>query len=227
MQAYKDQLGDVPGVAELDAHSPELVEKYMTEAGFTKGGNGKWAKADGSPLQIELQIAQGEPSGPVLLQQLQAAGFDTVLNVQQNTALVESMTAGNYQMTMGPHCGSSYDPWQTLEHFNSKYVAPAGEASKNVRAVTRYSNPELDGILDQLEQQQPAPDNAAYVELVKQGVEIFARDLPEIVLVEETQTLVYNTTYWTGWPSAENPYMASFIPWEGFARVVQSLQPTQ
>jgi len=227
MQAYIEQLASVDGVADLDAHSPELVEKYMTEAGFTKGSNGKWANADGSPLQIELQVAQADPSGPVLSQQLQAAGFDALLSVQQGTALNDAMAAGNYQMTMGPHCGSLYDPWQTLEHFHSKYAAPAGEMVKNMRAVTRYANTELDGILDQLEQMQPSPDDAAYVDLVKQAVGIFARDLPEIPLVEETQTLVYNTTYWNGWPSAENPYMASFIPWEGFARVVQSLQPTQ
>ena len=63
MQDYIGQLADVAGVADIDAHSPELVEKYMTEAGFTKGSNGKWANADGSPLQIELQAAQGDPSG--------------------------------------------------------------------------------------------------------------------------------------------------------------------
>jgi len=224
---YVDQLQDVAGVADISATGPELVEKYMTEAGYTKGGDGKWANADGTPLQVELSVAQGDPSGPVLSQQLQSAGFDSLLNVQQGTALNEAMAAGNYQMNMGPHCGSLYDPWQTLEHFHSKYAAPAGEASKNLRAVTRYANPELDAILDQLEQMQPSPVDASYVDLVKQATAIFARDLPEITLVEETQTLVYNTTYWTGWPSAADPYMASFIPWEGFARVVQKLQPAQ
>lgn len=226
MVNYVDQLKDVAGVADIDANGPELVEKYMIEAGFTKAGD-KWANADGSPLQVELSVAQADPSGPVLSQQLQSAGFDAVLNVQQGTALNEAMAAGNYQMNMGPHCGSLYDPWQTLEHFHSKYVAPVGEATKNLRAVTRYANPELDAILDQLEQMQPSPDDATYVDLVKQATAIFARDLPEITLVEETQTLVYNTTFWTGWPSATNAYMASFIPWEGFARVVHSLQPTQ
>lgn len=226
MQDYTDQLKDVPGVADIDAHGPDIVAKYMTEAGFTKSGD-KWANADGSPLQIELQVAQGDPSGPVLSQQLQAAGFDALLNVQQGTAMNDAMAAGNFQMTMGPHCGSLYDPWQTLEHFHSKYAAKPGEASKNLRAVTRYANPELDAVLDKLEQMQPSPDDATYVDLVKQATAILVRDLPEITLVEETQTLVYNTTYWKGWPSATNPYMASFIPWEGFARVVQSLQPTQ
>lgn len=227
MLDYTDQLANVPGVEALAEHSPELVEKYMAEGGFKKGADGKWANADGSPLQIQLNVAQGDPVGPVLSQQLQSAGFDVLLSVQQGTALNDAMSAGNYQLTVGPHCGSLYDPWQTLEHFHSKYVAPQGEAVKNLRAVTRYSNPDLDAILDKMERMEPSPTDAAYVDLVKQAAEIFARDLPEIPLAEEFHTLAFNTTYWTGWPDAENPYVAPFIPWEGFARVIQSLQPTQ
>ncbi|MET3926956.1 ABC transporter substrate-binding protein [Devosia sp. 2618] len=224
---YVDQLSDVPGVAELAAHSPERVAALLEGAGFTKNGDGKWANADGSPLQIELQVAQGDPIGPVLSQQLQNAGFDSLLSVQQGTALTEAMVAGNFQMNVGPHCGSLYDPWQTLEHFHSKYAAAEGESSKNLRAPTRYANPELDAILDRMEQMQPSPANAEYVELVKQATAIFARDLPEISLAEEFHTLVFNATYWTGYPNAENPYVAPYLPWEGFAMVVHNLTPTQ
>jgi len=227
MKPYMDAMSTVPGVSDLDQHSPELVAKYMAAGGFKKGGDGRWTNADGSPLQVELQVAQGDPSGPVLSQELQNAGFDEVLNVMQGTALNDALSAGNFQMSMGPHCGSLYDPWQTLEHFHSKYVAPPGQASKNIRAVTRYGNPDLDAVLNKMEQMEPSPTNPAYVDLVKKATAIFVRDLPEIPLVEETQTLVFNTTYWKGWPTADNPYMAPFIPWEGFARVVESLQPTQ
>ena len=227
MLDYVGQLEAVPGVAELDTQSQEKVDQLMAEAGFVRDGSGKWAHADGTPLQVELQVAQGDPIGPVLVQQLQTAGFDALLSVQQNTALTEAMAAGNFEMTVGPHCGSLYDPWQTLEHFHSKYAAPEGESSKNLRAPTRYGNPELDAILDQMEQMQPSPDNPEYVELVKQATEIFARDLPEIPLAEELHTLVFNSTYWTGYPSAENAYVAPYLPWEGFARVIHNLKPTQ
>ena len=227
MLDYVDQLADVPGVADLDVHSQEKVDQLMTGAGFVRDSAGKWANADGSPLQIDFQAAQGDPAGPVITQQLQTAGFDVLLNVQQGTAFVEATTAGNFQMNVGPHCGSLYDPWQTLEHYHSKYAAAEGAAVPNLRAPTRYSNPELDAILDKLSAMQPSPTDAAYIELVKQATEIFARDLPEIPLVEEFHTLVFNSTYWTGWPNAEDPYIAPYIPWEGFAQVVHRLEPRQ
>lgn len=227
MLDYVDQLASVPGVSALDAQSQDEVDRLMAEAGFVRGSNGTWAIDDGTPLQIELQVAQGDPIGPVLAQQLQTAGFDALLSVQQNTALTEAMAAGNFEMNVGPHCGSLYDPWQTLEHFHSKYAAPEGESVSNLRAPTRYSNPELDAILDQLETMQPSPEDPEYLELVKQATEIFARDLPEISLAEELHTLVFNTTYWTGYPNAQDPYVAPYLPWEGFALVIHNLEPAQ
>jgi peptide/nickel transport system substrate-binding protein len=227
MLDYVDQLEAVPGVSELDQRSQEKVDQLMAEAGFVRGSDGKWADSDGNALQVELQVAQGDPIGPVLVQQLQTAGFDALLSVQQGTALTEAMAAGNFDMTVGPHCGSLYDPWQTLEHFHSKYAAPEGEAVSNLRAPTRYANPELDAVLDQMEQMQPSPDDPEYVELVKQATEIFARDLPEIPLAEEFHTLAFNSTYWTGYPSVENAYVAPYLPWEGFALVIHNLEPTQ
>lgn len=224
MVDYVSQLTDL--MAPLAEHSPEKVAEIMGAGGF-KQTDGKWTNADGSPLQLEVQVAQGDPVGPVLGQQLQAAGFDALISVQQSTAQTEALAAGNYGMSVTPHCGSLYDPWQTLEHFHSKYAAKEGEASKNLRAPTRYGNAELDAILDQLQARQPSPADAEYVELVKQATAIVARDLPEIALFEEIQTQPFNTTYWTGFPSSADPYVAQPLPWEGFALVVHRLQPTQ
>jgi peptide/nickel transport system substrate-binding protein len=199
----------------------------MEGAGFTKGADGLWANPDGSPLQLELAVAQGDPIGPVLSQQLKTAGFDALFQAQQLTAKNDAFVAGNFQMDVGPHCGALYDPWQTLEHFHSKYAAPAGESVKNVRAPTRYANPELDAILDRMEAMQPSPDDPEYMDLVEQASSIFLRDLPEISLAEELHTLIFNSTYWTGWPDAEDPYVAPYLPWEGFALVVHNLKPTE
>ena len=62
---------------------------------------------------------------------------------------------------------------------------------------------------------------------MKQATAIVARDLPEIALFEEIQTQPFNTTYWKGFPSSADPYVAQPLPWEGFALVIHRLQPTQ
>lgn len=227
MLDYVDKISDELGIDALDDQNPEKVAEILTEAGYTKGSDGRWAQKDGSPMQLELLVAQGDPIGPVLSQQLQSAGFDVLLRVQQLTAKNDAFRAGNFQMDVGPHCGALYDPWQTLEHFHSKYAAPEGQAISNPRALTRYANPELDSLLDKMEAMQPSPDDPAYMDLVRQAAEIFIAELPEISLAEELHTLVFNTTYWQGYPNADDPYVAPYLPWEGFARVIHKLEPTK
>nr|CAD6619385.1 ABC transporter substrate-binding protein [Pseudorhizobium flavum] len=226
MLDYVDQLEKSLDVGTLDQHDLSKVDQLLQGAGFTKSA-GTWVQPDGSPLQIAVQVGQGDPVGPVLVQQLKSAGFDAIVNVQQVTAQTEALSTGNFGLSVYPHCGSLYDPWQTLEHFHSKYAAPEGQAATNLRAVTRYGNPDLDALLDKMEASQPSPDNPEYMELVEQATAIFVRDLPEIPLFEEIQTQPFNTTYWTGYPSFDNPYVAQPLPWEGFALVIHRLQPTQ
>lgn len=227
MQDYISKIEGEVGALALDDPDPEKVEQLMTEAGFSKDGNGMWAGADGKALQLGIEVTQGDPLGPVLSEQLRQAGFDALFRAQQNNAHTEAVTTGNFQLAVRPHCGSLYDPWQTLEHFHSKYAAPEGQAAPNLRALTRYSNPEMDALLDKMEQMQPSPDDPAYMDLVREATRIFVRDLPEISLLEELHTIVFNTTHWTGFPSAKDPYVAPYIPWEGFARVIHHLEPRQ
>jgi peptide/nickel transport system substrate-binding protein len=224
---YKDKLKDLFDKEDIGRHDPEQSAKLLTDAGFKKDANGHWAMPDGSPWQLALQTVQGDPIGPVLVQQLASAGFDVINDARQRTALHEAAVTGNFGMTEGTHCGSLYDPWQTLEHFHSKYAPAPGGKATNIRAITGYQNPAYDKIIDQMEAMQPSPDDPKYLGLVRQAFEIYLRDLPEISLAEEMHVLVFNNTYWTGYPSAKDPYVAPFIPWEGFALVIHRLQPTQ
>ena len=170
-------------------------------------------------------MLQGDPAGPVLVQQLKSAGFNVVFQALQSAAHNDAMAAGNFDLALAVHCGSVYDPWQTLEHFHGKYAAAPGQRVTNPRSYTRYKNPELDAILDKMESMTPSPKNEAYMKLARDAAAIFLRDLPEISLGEELHVVTFNSTYWTGFPSAENPYVAPYLPWEGFNLIVHRLKP--
>ena len=78
-----------------------------------------------------------------------------------------------------------------------------------------------------MEARQPSPTDPAYMALVKQATAIVLRDTPQVSLTEEMHTLTFNTTHWTGWPSAADPYVAPFPAWDGFALVIHRLKPRQ
>lgn len=227
VEEYTSQMQDLFDQYALDAQGQETVDSLMGEAGYTRNDSGVWVDADGNPLQLSIQMQQGNPAGPVIAQQLQNAGFDASFDAVENAAFIENARSGNFETHLWVHCGSAYDPWQTLEHYHSKYSVPEGESLNNVRAYTRYENPELDALLDEMEVMVPSADNAEYMELARQATEIYLRDLPDITFGAEVQNFVFNRTYWTGWPSAEDPYMHPIPAWDGFARVIHSLTATE
>ena len=65
------------------------------------------------------------------------------------------------------------------------------------------------------------------MDLTVRAVDIYLDQLPEIMLTEELHVVTANETYWTGWPTAEDPYVAPYPPWEAIYMVVLNLEPTQ
>lgn len=97
----------------------------------------------------------------------------------------------------------------------------------NIRAYTRYANPEMDALIDEMGTMVPDPADEKYVDLTGKALDLYFRDLPDISLGYENQAFVFNNTYWTGYPSAENPYMHPAPPWEGWNRIIHNLKPTK
>jgi peptide/nickel transport system substrate-binding protein len=225
VKAYTAQLQDVITAAAVDKQDLGKVESLLKGKGFTKSPDGKWQLPGGQPWPVTILAQQGDPISPVLTKQLQAAGFDAVFRATQDAAYFDALGTGNFDVSVGVHCGSVYDPWQTLEHLHGKYAAAPGQKGTNVRAPTRYNNPELNALLDKMEARQPSAKDADYVALVKAATTILLRDMPQITLAEEFHAVTFNTTYWTGYPSAKDPYVAPYLPWEGFNLVVDRLKP--
>ena len=223
IKIYVNQLSSVFKKYDVDNQNFDKVAQLMQSKGYSKNQAGFWVNADGV-LELDIQSQQGNPMGPIIAQQLRDAGFDARIDILQDAAFVDNASKGNFDLHLWVHCGSVYDPYQTLEHYHSSYAVAPGQPVSNVRAYTRYANPELDVILDRMRMMVPSPKDPVYLDLAAQAIEIYLRDLPVITLGEERQVFTMNTTYWTGWPSASNNYMHPTPPWEGFARVIHKLK---
>lgn len=226
MQAYTKLL-DADIRAAVGRPDVARAQQMLTAAGFTRGPDQKWRLPDGQPWQVTINTQQAEPIAPVIARQLQAAGIDAVFRPLADAQYFDALAGGTYNAAVFVHCGSLYDPWQTLEHFHSKYAPAPGARAPNLRAITRYRNPELDALLERMEARKPLPTDDEYMGLVRQATAIVMRDMPQVSVTEEMHTLTMNTTYWTGWPTAADPYVAPFPAWDGFALVIHRLKPRQ
>lgn len=210
----------------LNNPSQELVDEYMAKGGYAKNANGVWAK-DGTPITVNVRTpAFIQPVLAPLTQQLKNAGFDAVQAPVDDTWLPD-IQSGNFDTMIFVHCGSLSEPFETLQHYHSKFSRPEGTNIPITVAASRYSNPEYDAIIDRMEAvvADTSPDSE-YMKDAAAALDIALRDLPQIDLLEEFHVVTNNNTYWTGWPTAENPYVAPYTPWEAFNMVIHNLQPT-
>ncbi len=225
VQQYVPAFRDIFDKWKADVRDLQKSAELMQKNGYTKDAQGFWSKG-GQRLQLNIVTpAWLRPIAPVLTQQLQQAGFDTVFKIDETSAWVDGVNQGTAATTLLVHCGSLREPYDTLKDFHSRYSRPIGETLPYIIASSRYENPEYDRIIDQMEKMSPSPTNQEYINLAKEALDIFFRDLPLIHLAEERHVVVMNTTYWTGWPSASNPYIAPYPPWGEYFHVILNLKP--
>lgn len=206
-----------------------LVEEHMQAAGYAKNADGVWAK-DGEVLTIPLRTPQWlAPLTPVVAAQLQEAGFDAIemLEPEGSTAWNNDMLVGDFDTMFRVHCGSLSEPYETLKDQHSRYAVPLGEPCPSIQACSRYRNEEYDALIDEMEAMVGAPDNERYVEFANQALDIYLRDMPELMLLEELHVVIFNETYWTGWPNESDPYVAPYPPWEAWNLIVHNIQPVE
>jgi peptide/nickel transport system substrate-binding protein len=210
----------------VDNPSQEDVDAHMAAGGYVRDADGFWSK-DGTRLEVLMRTpAFIQPLLAPVTQQLIDAGFDARQGAVDDTWLPD-MQLGNFGTMLFVHCGSLSEPVETLQHYHSKWARPIGEAIPNLIAGFRYQNPEMDAIIDRMEAVPASTDPAsAYMQDAVAALDVALRDMPVIHLIEEYHVVTFNSTYWSGWPGAADPYVAPYTPWEAFNLVIHNLQPT-
>jgi len=228
VQAYIEPLQDLiaqynPGEYNLDK-SAEL----MTSLGYAKDSGGFWAK-DGERLTFTANSAAWRAHHlPPAVQQWRDAGFDVDSKSWDGDSAMESLLSGEWEIYNEVHCGSLTDPFETLNDFHSKWSRPLGENQPYRHATSRMNNPEYDAIIDKMEVLEPSPTDPEYTALVREAVEIYLQEVPEIVWGEERHAVTFNETYWTNYATDENPYAAPFFCcWSSPYLIILQLLPTQ
>ena len=110
-----------------------------------------------------------------------------------------------------------------MNTLNISHVVPVGErASAN---AWRWENQEYSDLVDQigvLPLGDPQIDD-----LFVQAAEIYMDELPVIPVTQAKKIIPFNETYWTNWPSAENPYIHPPTWWQSTHVIIHNLEPAQ
>ena len=229
LKAYEDAQADIIAKYNWEDQGQAEVEQYMTAAGYTMGSE-YWEK-DGEALEMALHVPGWlRPMGPVVEKQMQDAGFDVTFQLHDpDTApLWAEVRTGLADMWILVHCGSSREPHGTIQHYHSKFSSPSqGEQNQYLWANSQYNNPEYDEIIDEMDGVLPSTEDPVYMGLANRAIEIFLDDVIEIPLAEERHVVTFNNTYWRGFATNSNPYVAPYSLWAGFLLEILNVSKAQ
>lgn len=201
------KFADLPAVKALETkYAPgkfDLTESgtLMTAAGFTKNSAGLWAK-DGATVNATIQGFEGIHSDivPVLVEMLRKGGFDA--NVNFGTDAYQNMADGKPGLYMFGHGASTVDVAAVFDLFHSKYSTAIGTSAGNNR-FSRYKNPDFDKVVDGMA--VLGAEDPKFTDFAVQAMEIYWKDVIDIPVIQWLHRIPYNQTYWTNWPTADNP----------------------
>ncbi|MDQ4077116.1 MAG: ABC transporter substrate-binding protein [Chloroflexota bacterium] len=222
LQPFFDAVEGLREQYPVESYDPARAEELLTGLGMTRGADGMWMGADGQPLQVTYLVNADSNEemkvSTVLADQLEAEGISVEIQPLSGGVLNDAILRGDYDIKLHSMCpGYIYD---NLELFHSKYHVPLGEpAPWYERNSFRYQNPEFDAVVDQMAT-IPPENEEELVELFPQAMEIWFEDLPVVPVVQAPALVPFNETYWTGWPSAENPWNMPVSWWATFNLVI-------
>ena len=205
----------------------QAATELLQKAGFTKSGN-TWMKPDGTPFEIRLQV-EGDNiptlarAGTTIAQQWSQAGIKTTVDVAGPTH-GQRLSTGDFQAaiawsieTWGGHPDLSF----FLDSYDSAFIKPTGEPQPP-RNIQRWADPRLDDIIKR--NRSVAFDSPEVAQIGQEFLKLAVEEMPMIPLMAYNKFAPFDTTYWTGYPSAANPYAASGPNWSNLRYMIVALK---
>jgi peptide/nickel transport system substrate-binding protein len=220
LRPYFKEVEDLLAKYEIGVFDVAKSAALMQSNGWQLNDDGYWSK-DGKAMRLVIDIFPiFNDITPILVAQLQKAGFDT--DFRMTSDAYTRMSQGRARAFMNGHGGSVRDPYFTLRLYHSRFVQPTDKPAEH---FWRWANEDYDEIVDRMA--SVAPDDPELIGLYRQAMEIWLAELPSIPILQWYHRIPHNETYWTNWPSAKNPYINSAYWHHVWLLVLLNLQPVQ
>ena len=223
-------LPDLPQMRKYFTWTEDLVAKHQvgvfdlekSAAIFSSKGysrTGEFWEKDGLTLSMVIDIfSHFQDLTPVLIAQLKNAGIDATFRMTSD--FNSRLRQGTARAYMTGNFSSMKDPYFVLRQYQSRFVQPTGQAAD---MPWRWKNAAYDELIDQMGQ-TPTADPAMKT-LYRQAMDIWLSEFPSIPIVQWPHRIPHNETYWTNWPSEDNPYINSAYWSRTWLLVLLNLQP--
>jgi peptide/nickel transport system substrate-binding protein len=218
---------ELPATADVEA-GQALIEGQ----GWTRDGD--YYEKDGETLSVAIHVNSASTEYTrtidVIVEQLQRAGIDArAVPVENGVFWGEVLPFGSYEMTYSwLSCGSVNEPWASMGRYTVDDVVPVGERSPGFNNTARWDGAAAEAysaIVAEIEGR--ALGDPEVPALVAEAYGHLAEGMPFVPLVQAAKLIPFNTTYWEGWPTADNYYNHPFHWWNHTHQIIHALEPAE
>ncbi|MCS6835281.1 MAG: ABC transporter substrate-binding protein [Anaerolineae bacterium] len=228
MQPFIDAVVEagyaVPATADVAA-GQALIEAE----GWKLNNDGLYEK-DGEVLSVEILVNNASTEYTrtidVVVEQLRAAGIEAVARpVDNSTYWGSAAPSGDYEVAYGwLSCASVNEPWASMNRYTAQFITPIGQNAPGNNNTGRWNTEATAAYSEIVAQIGALPLGDPRVpDLVAEAYSYIHAETPFIPLVQASKLLVFNTTYWTGWPTAENSYNHPAFWWNSAHQIIHNL----
>jgi len=162
----------------------------------------------------------------IVQQNLRSVGIDVRTEFPDAPVWTDRVQRGDFDIAMQNPAGaySPAQPWLKFRNaMSARGVPPIGEGNAFWN-YGRYDNPEAEELLDRI---AATADDAERKRLYRELNALFMRDVPLVpVEYRPWQFYEFNTTHWTNFPTAQDPYAPPQICTDGAGvRALYKLRP--
>jgi peptide/nickel transport system substrate-binding protein len=171
-------------------YDPRRAEQLLQEAGFARGGDGRWDTPHGTPFELQVTYSVGAPQSEkeatILVSQLQTLGIDATVNAfntRSQSAMERALLPG---LVLGQSGRGEFGDGFLV--FRSTDIPTAENRWFGINRGG-YTSPEFDRLVDRYAQALDPKDIAQYtVQLEK----LIRTDLPAIFLYYVSEAEAYD-----------------------------------
>lgn len=206
-------------------YDPAAAEKLLVKAGLEKKADGWYFK--GQPFVIHMTYlanteAQAGRGVQAAYDQLVKFGLNCTLSSESSATWDTNNSTGNFEIAgYWPTGFITKDVYSQINGWDADLIVPLGERGSG--QGSRWNNAEATAIIKEMAKLSPE-DEKSY-ELAMDFMKIAIKELPFIGFHSGVKFVPTNSTLWTNYPSAENPYNGPWWWWSCFKYITTEITP--
>ncbi|MCS5611420.1 MAG: ABC transporter substrate-binding protein, partial [Candidatus Poribacteria bacterium] len=204
-------------------------QRLIEENGWRINTNGFYQKND-TLLSLNIQTHEAgielRRVAEVIVEQLRMVGIHATTRAVAGSTWNDNKAFGNFEAVIDwDACGSVNEPWITMNRYTTQFYRQISERAPGLNNFVRWTGKKAKTYSRIVSQIGILPLGDPTIDpLFAEAMEIYLSEQVTIPLTQAVQLVPFDTTYWTGWPTARNNFIQPATWWMSAHRIIHNLR---